>query len=809
MTQRPWVVAVISTDYDLDDERKTVISFLRKNQLEVSAFEEAEFPVQENIHSHDNCLNALKRADLAILLIKERYGGKYYFDQDTSITEAEYNELNIPTIVLVNRRTWAERAAYRRQQKKSGLSEEEFVRSKEYDAGKVDIEEIRFIDNIQKAYETKGRSNWLNFWEDIEELKRILPEVMSSRSVTLIHGILKKQISEVKNRRTSTGLSMPLGDVFDRGYYIEPEYDLRAGADILGSLTEGIDKKLEEGESCLIMGDAGAGKTTLLAKCFLGMANLAEEDSFLIPVYVWLKGMSLNDSFSVEDYLQKCFAHYFQKAPYPFLTIKGFKFVFFLDGFDELAEKLSKNELQKLCNSEIFECPLMLTSRMQYADRYLNSNEITSKFGCCIALTDWTQETAERYIAQFCRLQRKDEYFKQRIMSLLVENDDLRDALKTPLLITILLYVIERNRMEIPETIRSRSQLFEECLDKLAEREIENKIKRKEDIPSNLELVTHWAYFAWMIYENRLKGEKSIRISDACSRIRDVTDDHGIEWPPAVYEVVFDLRGEYAFGAFHEQFLEFLVAYTLAYACLEKIMPYPDFLKYVLRPEINRYFRGIVARKSEMEQQSIFNNIKDLYWSCAGKTTDDDILKRVHAVYHLSRLPSQNDEEQIDRIFNSEKEWAVLQSLYFGVIKKGNLQRENELFELLNSNEECCNSNLGYHLAYYDSVLSQISLPYGDDASVGWDGSLRAFQRHFSRKDTEHYYLRRIDLITMRQFMQFRKNRGPLTDEILKQFDAWLEETPHGVNQEYQALVTEEFQRLKETYKGLGCNSEN
>lgn len=808
MAQHPWIVALISTDYDLSNERKAIIRFLRENDIEVSAFEEPGFPVIDKTHSHENCVKALKRADLAILLINQRYGGPYYMSPDISITQAEYNSLNIPTIVLVNQRTWNERDSYRRQQKRSGLSEEEFARSRQYDAGRIDISEIRFIDEIQKTFQTNGNSNWMNFWEDLDDLTRILPEIMRSRSVTLIHTLFEEQIKEVRNRRTSTGLSMPLGDVFSRGFYIEPDFERLFGdIDSTVSLTDGIINNLTNSESCLIMGEAGAGKTTLMARCFLNMARIHNTDPFCIPVYVWLKGMNTENTFSVEEYLQKAWERYLQKKPFPFFNINDFRFVFFLDGFDELAEKLSKDDLNKLYASEIFKWPLVLASRLQFAGRYLNSNDCASKFGCILKLTDWTTDTAKKYITQFCNIQQKDEDFKKRIMALLVENSDLQDVLKSPLLITILLYVIERNRMEIPETIRTRTQLFEECFDKLAQREIETKIKSTRTIPSDESLVLHWGFFAWMIYETRLRDEKRIRISDAIKKIQDVLPA-SIKWPSAVYEAIFDIQGEYAYGALHEQFLEFLVAQTLVYACLYKTLPYPDFLKYVMRPEINRYFRGIVTLKPELEQQQIFSNINQLYWDCVGSDTSEKILKCVHAVYHLSRLPSKDSPAQIARIFKTEKEPAVLQSLYFGVIKKGDLQRESELYNLLNTDENYSNSNRGYHLAYYDSVSSQISLPYSDDATVGWEGSLRAFLRHFASTDLEHYYLRRVDLITMRQFMNYRGNRGPVTELKLDQIESYINVIPRGADPTYQALVFEEFQRVKDTFMNLPpCSS--
>ena len=62
---QPWIVAVLSTDYDLEDERKAIISFLHSHNVRVSAFEEPDSPIFENLHSHDNCLQILKRADFS------------------------------------------------------------------------------------------------------------------------------------------------------------------------------------------------------------------------------------------------------------------------------------------------------------------------------------------------------------------------------------------------------------------------------------------------------------------------------------------------------------------------------------------------------------------------------------------------------------------------------------------------------------------------------------------------------------------------------------------------------------------------
>lgn len=806
--QQPWIIALISTDYDLKDERRTIIDLLKKSGVEISAFEEPDYPVLEGEHSHENCLKALGRADLAILLINERYGGNFYAEKGVSITQKEYEALNIPAVVLVNEKVWDERAVYRKQQKASGMSEEEYADSGKYHPVYVDnVKVFRFIDAVQESYSQNGKSNWINFWRNLDDIKSMLPDLLNSRTATIMRRIVEKQVSVVKRRRTSTALSMSLGDVFDKGYFIEPGYVCTSGVfeNSGETLTWAITKRMAQKESCLILGEAGAGKTTLMTKCFLEMVESVKNDPFTIPAYVWLKGMNPDKAFSVEEYLEDACEKFLNKKYYPFFNLSGFKFVFFLDGFDELTEKLSRTELLNLGNSEMFRYPVMLTSRVQYADRYMCGNDFTSNFDFCIKLTEWTQKTAEEYIKHFCEISGKNEAFENQIMVLLVQNDDLHDILKSPLMITILLYVIEQSRMRIPETIRSRTELFEKCFTLLAQREIESKFQKgdKVKIPDNNVLVLHWAYFAWMLYENRLEGEAGISISEAIDKINSIFGKLSVGWPSTVYDVLFDTNADYAFGAFHEQFLEYLVAYVLTYACLNKILPYPDFLKYAMRPEINRYFRSIVSQKPEKERQLVFYHIKELYWQCAGRESENDILERVHAVYHLSRLKVDGADDEISRIFNSEKELAVLQSLYFGVIKRGDLQREKEFYQLLTENADYSNSNRGYHLAYYDSGIAKVTLPYNDDITMDWGGSLRAFQRHFFSREMEHYYLRRIDLLTMRQFIENRGKREPLNEDILEALEAKVNNPPKGSDEEYQKLVQDEFLKLKQVYMAI------
>lgn len=796
--RQPWIIALISTDYDLKDERKGIIEYLEEQGITVSAFEKADYPVIQDTHSHDNCLQVLKRADIAILIINKRYGGKYYLNENISITEEEYNSLDIPKVVLVNEDVWNERAIYRRQKKDFSGDPDSF---KFHTTFAEDIAVFEFIDNVQDAYSTTGRTNWMNYWKNYQDLINKIPLVLQALSVNYVKKIIEEQIKEVKARKTSTAFSMSLGDVFENGYYIEPEYEIESGRLVdADSISKAINAKIASNESCMIVADAGAGKTTLVAKSFLELAA-ANTSYFNFPIYVWLKGKGSHYSFSTDSFLDDCYERYFRKLKYPFFCTSDFQFTFFLDGFDELTEKLTLDDLDKIYESEMFQWPVVLTSRIQYAERYMQSNNFNSKFSCRIKIKEWSENTAKRYISNFCQLQGKTQQFERNINGLIAENEELSDILKSPLLITVLLYVIDRNRMTIPETITSRVTLLQKCLELLAQREIENKISHNKSTHVASKLVLRWAYLAWFIYEERLKGGYGVRIDRSEERIKEcLPAAEYVVFPDNIYDVIFDVFDNKTFGTFHEQILEYLVAYCLAYACKEKCNPYPDFLKYIMRPEINRYFRGIVEQ--DVHKHIIIDNIYTLFMECAGSTDNEDIAKRVHAAYHLSRISGVNDDGKIDRIFNFEKERAVLQSLYFGVIKKGQLNREKELYQLLINDEEYSNSNRGYHLAYYDS-LRQKEIPFKDDSSVTWSGTLKAFLRHFSSTSDEHYYLRRIDLVTMKQLMESHGKADPLTDESLAKIEYYIFNPKNTQWPEFQKCIEDEFDSVKKTYTRL------
>lgn len=806
--QKPWTIGVISTDYDLHDYRRAITKKLKSDGIKVSAFEMSDFPIEPDIHSHENCLVALDRIDIALVCIDKRYGGIYYDNSEKSITEEEYFaviESKIPCLVFVSEKTWQERHAYNTELKNSGLQEEDF--EKEYICKHVEnAGVIQLVNKMQKIYHQKQRSNWITCYNGIPDLLEKIDGKLKGLSRYLLGMLVDEQERRLLARKTSTSGLLSLGDVFERRYYIEPSYEVKSGKLINDSclLNDSVVDSLRNGESILVYGDAGYGKTTILAKCFLTHKHrFDQEKSYKIPFYLWLKNKGSHYHFDFEKYLEECIEEYFHKSKYPYLDITTIAPYFYLDGFDEISEKLTASEIVSIKESDIFQNPIFLTSRVQYVFRYINSCNFSDKFNICIKVNAWDEAKANEYIKNFFSLQKKSEDYINKVFDLLNKNQELRSILNSPLLVTMLLWVIESNRLNIPETITSRVDLFQECLMELAAREI-NRMQNPS-LSAN-DLVSIWAVFSWLFY--REKMNRSIpKVKKLLAELQEKElFPKDCEVNETLFEAIFDINHEKVYGTYHEQFLEYLTAKILCSACVTTNEPYPEFLQYVVRPEINRYFRAIWKEMEEEEKRSVITNIYSQYNEHLGDDSNEAVAKRVHAIYHISRLQMEERQKMLQRAFNIEQHISVKLSLYFGSIKMGDLDKEKEFVTMLNESDEYNNANRGYHLVYYADIIPNTSMPFSDDGETEWRGTLDAFLRHFKSNKKSHYFLRRIDLLTMLHLMKSRNKVKPLDDELIASFNKMVYNPPISQYSDFQEEIENMFVQVVEEYKRIKGN---
>lgn len=829
MIAKPWMVSVLSTSYDLKEYREDVIKLLKDKSFAVSAYEEPEFPVETDMHSHDACLVALKRADIAIVIIDKRSGGTYYNiergEDKISITERECLEainLGIPVYFFVKLDAYNELYNYKTGYKafckaKKDISQE-FKEVEEYrtEYNKIykctyvdSIETILFIDKIQNAYKEYGISNWMSFFSRKEQLLEAVQGKLSGYSRMLIQRLARSQSNTLLNKHTSTAFGMSLGDVFASDYYIEPPYEVESGKNYISvadnNLSDEIKGILQSDNSVLVYGEAGYGKTTIVAKCFSEHIRETEENpSYTIPLFLSLRNKGNDYHFDVVQYIEEELAGTNDTTlchtQYPYLDLSQLKIRFYCDGFDEIAETLSIKDLDRIRKSTIFSYPLVLACRQQFTMRYLNEFNFADKFGVRIQMKEWNMQVAKNYVTNFCIIKNFDEEKRRSIFATIDGNCDLQQVLNSPLLITMFLWFVENQRSISVRSDISRVELFENWLVEISKREIS---KHRVIGTSPDSMIKVWEFVAWQVYLHRMQSER-LRIDELLDMLTvhfpEFEKNHMRSW----FDALFDCTTEHILGTFHEQFMEYLVARLLFFASQNKIEPYPDFLELVLRPEINRYFRDIWRSKSKTVQSYIYESIAEQYFGNMGKTDNRAVKIRVHAIYHMCRLNAEKRAENIERAFNIENNISVLLSLYFGAIKLGQLDKENKFCEKLLSNCEYSIANRGYHLVYYSDYLDATKFPYKDDNVCGWQGTLQAFERHFASEEIGHYLLRRIDLVTMIQLIEARKKVFPLTNEKLADFENRIEDTLYRNKEEYSSYnekIVNMYDKLKEVYE--------
>ena len=106
MSQR-LVVFISSTVEDLDDVRRELKRALERREIEVRLSEDADFPVEPGVSSHDACLRAVATSHVFVLLVGSRFGGEYQ-GQNKSITWREWDEAmraGLLPVVLVQKET--------------------------------------------------------------------------------------------------------------------------------------------------------------------------------------------------------------------------------------------------------------------------------------------------------------------------------------------------------------------------------------------------------------------------------------------------------------------------------------------------------------------------------------------------------------------------------------------------------------------------------------------------------------------------------------------------------------------------------
>ena len=792
-----WNIGIISTDYDLKEERKTLIGLLENyKETFTLAFEKNDYPVEAGLHSHDVCLSVVDYMDIAFVIINKRYGGLYVGDSvgnaGVSITYAEFKRLKEKEkiiIPIVNINTWNERHKFLkdfRNRTNKKQKKEQFSRTYKFQyIEKYGV--IQFLEEIHKS----ATDNFMIFYNTPDELPDKVLGRLRGLSRYFLRIIQNKQVDEIKRKKTFLSLNWSIGDFFNKKLYMNPRVKTSSGDKICLSSDEQqkdtITSKLYNNQKILILGEPGAGKSTLLAKSFLNMCKM--DDNNLIPVYIQFRGRNKNEFVNIRKYYEECFECYYKRRIYPFIEFSNIKFVFFMDGLDEFGENLNSEEIEKLSELEFFKYPVMMTCREKYAYQYFNSTILGSKFDDIYRIEKWLNKDAEEYINRYIGLISEE---KQTKFKGILTSKEMMKLFHNPLFTNLVLFTIEEGSLNIPFDITDKVDCFRYAIGVLAKREIE---KHGFEIAEST-CIKMWMDISWKLYESR-KYNTIMNCQDMETYLVEKYNVRDTKRAERIITALFEINviKNTIIGCIHEQLMEYLVSLVLMHAVLKEKNPYPEFLEYVIRPEINFLFLGLYEKQSIKEKQRFQEILWNKYCDIVCSDNIGDIMKRIRILYYLTRIHCNNIEKIVSWVKKVETNSQVLISMYSGCIKSRYEGMEEEFYNRLHEDSEFECMYRGYHLIYYgDALEDTFKFPYYDKCQFQWNCTCDALVQQFESDKKDYYNMMRIELYVMGQLIETRKNVGPLTDKKLEIIRNTIEKLAY--NEKFQKEVKKEFEKL-------------
>lgn len=714
-----WSVGLISTSKDLDTERCSVISYLEKSGFKVVSFEGGNFIINTEEDKNTACISAFDNIDIAIIIIGDELG--YSNDKIISITQKEYEhvaDLGKYRFIFVKKTTWE---IYQNPKRKG------FIKSAPF---------LDYINDVQKDF--------INQFNDIVHLLALIKAKLEGLSLLLLKSIAESQYTKLMNSITIPSIGNAVSEQLK--FFLTPA--ISPSKDIFGKTIDSscLYRRLTKTNTVkhiIVCGEIGSGKSMLLYKNYT--SHFSEFQSSIgvrIPLFLSLRGKTKD--YSIQCYFSECFEYHLGITLYPMFTFDSKSFVLYVDGIDEMSNINVRNDISSwFCVN--FNIKFMLMScRTEFFNNYVNESSLGSSIDLKIFINNWNAGITKEYITNFL----KDKPLIRDYAIKWVDNH-LSNWMQTPLLISVICFLLKeiascKGAEQVLNNIMNEITLMKQYTSLFIKRELK---RSKQDEPEDVGAIyEELMKTAWQFYIQKQNGgiQNFIPKSNANFWHSEITK---------AYLGITEVNDFYTYSV-HEYFIDFLVAIYVLDELNKSTTP--GFFDYMLTADINKLiFQGFEGFPED-RQLSVLSNLSAEYFQ-ALYNNEENIKRRTHIVYYLSRIKGDTNEKQLkDILYRIEKEVEIKLSICFGMIKLGNLEVEDFLYHQIETDLEWDKTNRGYHLLYYKDVERK-EVPYLDENNSGWSKTFFALKNHICNAQ-QYYYLARIDLQIIKKFINSHKN---------------------------------------------------
>lgn len=527
-----------------------------------------------------------------------------------------------------------------------------------------------------------------------------------------------------------------------------------------------------------ILGKAGAGKSTYLRHLFLSYTShkYAILNIILNRRYYFYKVSELVKKPDILKYLENDRKN------------ARVKFIF-LDGLDEISDEDYKRVTQII--EEIFDYnyTIMLSCRK---DIYEIIKRVEPQIFTLIRyhyeIGDWNLMQSNQYIMKYAEAHHGSDIIN--LIKPYQENGEYEDFFKTPLELSLLIYIVEKGQNNLAEEniIANRFDLYDKFLHIWLQREIirknDNEMGNELDLDEILDLYSTIAFLL-------IKSSNDKLVYTNNSEIKYLLKDNNRlkKYIDGIIKVDNRNNRKCIIGFSHERITEFLVAYyfylhvsqcdehSIEAILWEYKYTVTSFIqeKFCLlcHDDLERSFMNLTSillntdpykKKSSLSRYK--KPISAKLRKCISNLSNEDTRTiKNQIIYFISRISNIDSNllnagnQVIKEVYEREQDEYNKRSAAIGATILGNSEIELRYARELLDNEESNLRDRSFTMVYYQDVKGKNPFTYVDDGINEWDNSRKSRLERLSDNSEKSLRLRTFDLITIFNFTKSRINK--------------------------------------------------
>jgi hypothetical protein len=230
-------------------------------------------------------------------------------------------------------------------------------------------------------------------------------------------------------------------------------------------------------------------------------------------------------------------------------------------------------------------------------------------------------------------------------------------------------------------------------------------------------------------------------------------------------------------------------------------------LAHQLNADATRFVKSIWANSSSIELERTVAYLESLAGDSRETEDVNSLMTVVNCIYYISRVPIPERAAKALRVLlMEERRLYPRNGILFALVRLGDEIAEQELFDSISGNRDANAINRGLHLEYFkDTVAIERRVPPRDEHGDDWGQCLEGLVAHIEDTEPRMMATKRIDLLTIRTFLEARGHLGPFCAEHYLRIEQSIlsPKISRLAGERLRQVVLEEWYRLRDVVIGL------